>query len=134
MSDTSDNAPPRAANDAPDPVVERSELPRKALKHYLDKLGRKLNALQTDQTEAQRGAEYRGFGETLLAYAHLVRRARPSASEACATRRPASRRSRPRSHSYAHNSRRVQRRTQRPGNAIRPNSRSSIRCSHSASP
>ena len=72
MSDTPENTPPRATDAAAEPVVERSELLRKALKRYLDKLGRKLNALQTDLAEARRGPEYRRFGETLLAYAHLV--------------------------------------------------------------
>ncbi|MEO5988993.1 MAG: NFACT RNA binding domain-containing protein [Candidatus Eisenbacteria bacterium] len=72
MSDTPDNTPPRPADNAADPAVDRSDLLRKALKRYVDKLGRKLNALHTDLAEAERGPEYRRFGETLLAYAHLV--------------------------------------------------------------
>lgn len=72
MSEPDDNNVQRPANDPAEPVVERAELLRKALKRYLDKLARKLSALHTDLAEAERGPEYRRFGETLLAYAHQV--------------------------------------------------------------
>ncbi len=72
MSEPTSDSDPRPADAATEPVVERGELLRKSLKRYLDKLGRKLNGLHTDLVEAERGPQYRSFGETLLAYAHLV--------------------------------------------------------------
>src|SRR5512138_12755 len=55
-----------------DPVVERREAVRKALKRYAHKLERKLEGLTADLDEANRAPEYRRFGETLLAFAHQV--------------------------------------------------------------
>ena len=72
MSDPTSDDAQRGDAPASNPVVERSELLRKGLKSYLDKLARKLSALNTDLDEAGRGPQYRRFGETLLAYAHLV--------------------------------------------------------------
>ena len=62
-------ARPRAAED---PVVARREAVRKALDRHARKLARKLDALEGDLREAGRAAEWRGFGEALLAYAHKV--------------------------------------------------------------
>jgi predicted ribosome quality control (RQC) complex YloA/Tae2 family protein len=66
-------APTPAAGATPeDPTVERRDAVRRALKRYAGKLERKLEALRSDLAEAERGGEYRRFGETLLAYAHQV--------------------------------------------------------------
>jgi predicted ribosome quality control (RQC) complex YloA/Tae2 family protein len=55
-----------------DPIVERRDAVRRALKRYASKLDRKLAGLNEDLAEAERGGEYRRFGETLLAFAHQV--------------------------------------------------------------
>jgi predicted ribosome quality control (RQC) complex YloA/Tae2 family protein len=68
-SDQDSHAPDAAPGD---PVIERREAVRKALKRYAHKLERKLEGLNSDLDEANRGGEYRRFGETLLAYAHQV--------------------------------------------------------------
>ncbi len=61
-----------AGDSASDPVVERRETLRRALKRYAGKLERKLEGLRSDLDEAERSADYRRFGETLLAFAHRV--------------------------------------------------------------
>jgi predicted ribosome quality control (RQC) complex YloA/Tae2 family protein len=63
---------PAQANAADDPVAERRVAVRKALERHAKKLARKLDALAGDLQEAGRAAEWRRYGETLLAYAHLV--------------------------------------------------------------
>jgi predicted ribosome quality control (RQC) complex YloA/Tae2 family protein len=70
MSDSPEHPPKPAAPD--EPVVERAELLRKALRRYLDKLKRKLDGLRTDLEEAERGPLYRQYGEALLAFAQRV--------------------------------------------------------------
>lgn len=70
MAPEHDSRPAGAAPD--DPVVERSEAVRKALKRYAGKLERKLEGLRSDLEEAERAPEYRRFGEALLAYARQV--------------------------------------------------------------
>ena len=64
--------PPPAPDSHPDPATERRTELRKALDRHAKKLERKLEALGGDLAEAGRGAEWRRYGETLLAYAHLV--------------------------------------------------------------
>lgn len=66
-----DDLPPDTAP-GPDPATERRTEVRKALDRHAKKLERKLEALGGDLAEAGRGAEWRRYGETLLAYAHLV--------------------------------------------------------------
>src|SRR5712671_2295669 len=63
---------PPASDAAADPVVERRESVRRALKRYAGKLERKLEGLNADLDEANRARDYRRFGETLLAFAHQV--------------------------------------------------------------
>jgi len=63
---------PRAAGAADEPVIERRDALRRALKRYAGKLERKLEGLRADLDEALRAPEYRRFGETLLAYARQV--------------------------------------------------------------
>src|SRR5688572_3179124 len=68
-----DESPPRAqARTADDPATERRLAVRKALERHAKKLARKLDALAGDLEEAARAAEWRGYGEALLAYAHKV--------------------------------------------------------------
>lgn len=55
-----------------DPASERREAVRRALTRHVSKLERKLDALREDLAEAGRAADYRRFGETLLAFAHQV--------------------------------------------------------------
>ncbi len=65
--------PSRDAGDTPpDPAAERRSALRKALKRFKHKLERKLEAVRGDLAEAERAAEYRRFGEALLAYAKQV--------------------------------------------------------------
>lgn len=45
---------------------------RKALERQAKRLARKVEALEGDLVEAKRGAEFRRYGEALLAYAHQV--------------------------------------------------------------
>ena len=63
---------PRDTAPTSDPATERRTELRKALDRHAKKLERKLEALGGDLAEAGRGAEWRRYGETLLAYAHLV--------------------------------------------------------------
>ncbi len=51
---------------------DRAASLRRALERYLNRLARKRDGLQADLAEANRAAEYRRFGETLLVYAHQV--------------------------------------------------------------
>ena len=69
LDDDSDDMRPAATGD---PAAERRAAVARALKRYAGKLERKLAALRDDLAEARRAAEYRRFGETLLAYAHRV--------------------------------------------------------------
>lgn len=74
-ADPRDDAAPHAGEGHPapgDPVIERRDAVRRALKRYAGKLERKLDGLRSDLEEAERAAEYRRFGETLLAFAHQV--------------------------------------------------------------
>ena len=58
----------------PEPQSEpdRAGEVRRALKRLAMRLARKLEGLQGDLDESRRASEFRRFGETLLAYAHLV--------------------------------------------------------------
>src|SRR5512134_450628 len=74
MSDR-DQSRPRGQAISPaaaDPESERREAVRKALGRYAKKLARKIDALRGDLEEAGRAAEWRRYGEALLAYAHKV--------------------------------------------------------------
>lgn len=64
-----DPSPPRTTAEE---ATERRLEVRKALERHAKKLARKLDALEGDLAEAARAAEWRGFGEALLAYAHRV--------------------------------------------------------------
>lgn len=72
MTSDPESREPHAAPGADAPVEERGEQVRRALKRYVHKLERKLEGMHADLDEANRAAEYRRFGETLLAYAHQV--------------------------------------------------------------
>lgn len=63
---------PARSHAAEDPVVARRQAVRRALERHAKKLARKLDALEDDLREAGRAGEWRGYGEALLAYAHLV--------------------------------------------------------------
>ena len=70
-SDLLDDEPDDAPEPA-DPVAARRMAVRKAVQRYRARLQRKLQGLRDDLAEARRGAEFRRFGEALLAYAHQV--------------------------------------------------------------
>src|SRR2546428_12857081 len=53
----------------PDPIPAFT----RTLQRYRARIKRKLEALRGDLAEAERGDEYRRFGETLLTYIHQVR-------------------------------------------------------------
>jgi predicted ribosome quality control (RQC) complex YloA/Tae2 family protein len=57
---------------APEPRPDRSTLIVRALTRYRAKLRRKLEGLRGDLAEAERAAEFRRSGETLLTYIHQV--------------------------------------------------------------
>jgi predicted ribosome quality control (RQC) complex YloA/Tae2 family protein len=67
-----DDMAPQGEAAAQDPQAERRLALVRALKRYHQKLRRKLEAMREDLAEANRAAEFRRFGETLLAYAHQV--------------------------------------------------------------
>lgn len=68
-SDITDEAPePEPA----DPIEARRLAVRKAVQRYRSRLQRKLAGLHEDLAESKRGAEFRRYGETLLAYAYQV--------------------------------------------------------------
>ena len=52
--------------------LDRRAAIARALKRYLARLTRKVEALRGDLAEARRGAEFRTYGETLLAYLRQV--------------------------------------------------------------
>ena len=55
-----------------DAAAERAAAVQRALRRYAQRLERKLEGLRGDLAEAGRAADYRRFGEALLAYAHQV--------------------------------------------------------------
>jgi predicted ribosome quality control (RQC) complex YloA/Tae2 family protein len=54
------------------PSLDRRASLARALKRYHARLARKVDALREDLAESQRAAEFRAFGETLLAYLRQV--------------------------------------------------------------
>jgi len=58
--------------DAIDPQLERRAAIARVIKRYHARLARKLEGLRGDLAEAERGGEYRVFGETLLTYLKQV--------------------------------------------------------------
>ncbi len=69
-SDDFDLDPP--ADPAGDDAVARRDAVVRALRRYLAKLGRKLDALREDLAEAEGAPRWRRYGETLLAYIRQV--------------------------------------------------------------